>query len=139
MSQLLSFLVLSIAAASAWAKDDVVANLIRQGLDVYAEAQALTERNARVAAFRHAEQLFTDATLRGVANADVYTNAGTAALQAERLGPAVLAFKRALVLDPDHGTARRNLNHARTLLPAWVPKPSSGRIRSRWWARACSS
>ena len=116
------FLVLSIATGNTGAQDDGRAGLIDQGLKAYAEAQSLTDRDARIAAFAHAEQLFTQAARHGNANADLYANAGTAALQAERLGPAVLAFRRALAADPNHTRARRNLAHARTLLPTWAPK-----------------
>lgn len=120
MNQLaaLATLVLFLTTANAWAEDD----LISLGLDAYAEAQSLTERDARIAAFMRAERLFMQAAQEGGANADLYANAGTAALQAERLGPAVLAFRRALALDPDHTRSKRNLSHARTLLPAWVPR-----------------
>jgi hypothetical protein len=45
---------------------------------------------------------------------------------AERLGPAILAYCRALALDPDHRRAQQNLEHARTLLPNWVPRPEEG-------------
>jgi hypothetical protein len=55
----------------------------------------------------------------------LWTNVGTAALQAEHLGTAILAYRRALVLDPDHRHAHQNLAHARDLLPAWVPRPES--------------
>ncbi|MFT4572469.1 MAG: hypothetical protein ACI91F_003372, partial [Candidatus Binatia bacterium] len=39
------------------------------------------------------------------------------------LGVAVLAYRRALELQPDNRRARANLLHARSLLPAWVPRP----------------
>ena len=81
------------------------------------------------------------AAQEGGANADLYANAGTAALQAERLGPAVLAFRRALALDPDHTTSQRNLAHARTLLPAWVPKVGSDSVFDTFffWHRSLST
>jgi tetratricopeptide (TPR) repeat protein len=114
--------------------------LLTEGVAVYAEAQSLTDRNARIAAFNRAEQLFGEATEHGASNADVHANAGTAALQAERLGPAVLQFRRALEIDPDHERARRNLTHARTLLPAWVPTPEESSIFGDFffWHRSLS-
>jgi hypothetical protein len=36
----------------------------------------------------------------------------------------VLAYRRALAIDPDHPRAVQNLEYARTLLPEWVPKPT---------------
>ena len=122
MNRALLCLILSLATGPALADGDGKSSLIDRGLEAYHEAQSLTERDARIAAFARAEQLFSQAARGGDANADLYANAGTAALQAERLGPAVLAFRRALAVDPDHARSRRNLAHARNLLPAWVPK-----------------
>ena len=134
-------LVLSTAAQTALADGDGDRNLIDLGLEAYAQAQSLTDRDARLAAFARAEQLFMQAAGNGNANAALYANAGTAALQAERLGPAILAFQRALVIDPDHATTRRNLTHARTLLPAWVPRPSGESVFDTFffWHRALST
>ena len=134
-------LVFSLAAGSAYAAEDARGSLIRQGIEAYSVAQSLSGHDARAAAFARAERLFTEAARDGGANADLHANAGTAALRAERLGPAVLAFKRALAVDPDHARARRNLAHARTLLPAWVPKPSGGSILDTFffWHRSLSA
>jgi len=96
---------------------------LNQAIDAYTQAQAATGRDERLAGFRQAQRLFEHAVSQGAQSAALYTNLGTAALQAERLGPAILAYRRALILDPDQAQAHRNLRHARTLLPAWVPKP----------------
>ena len=117
-------LAFSVTTGMVHGDDNAVGALISQGIDAYAEGQALTDRDARLAAFGRSEALFMEAARRGDGNADLYANAGTAALQAERLGPAILAFRRALAIDPDHPRANRNLTHARTLLPAWVPRLS---------------
>jgi tetratricopeptide (TPR) repeat protein len=98
---------------------------LEQALAAYAEAQATSAAADRPAAFARAERLFAAAAADG-ASADLWTNVGTAALQAEHLGTAILAYRRALALDPDHRHARQNLVHARSLLPAWVPRPESG-------------
>jgi hypothetical protein len=70
-------------------------------------------------------------------SADLYLNLGNAALGAEHLGPAIIAYRRALLSDPTHARARQNLQHARTLLPDWVPTPDEdGRIGSFFdWTR----
>jgi len=94
-----------------------------QAIDAYTQAQAATVRDERLAGFRQAQRLFEHAVTQSARSADLYTNLGNAALQAERPGPAILAYRRALVLDPDQARAHQNLRHARTLLPAWVPKP----------------
>ena len=76
----------------------------------------------------------------GMESADLYANWGTSALQAEHLGVAVLAFRQALRLDPDHARALQNLNHARTLLPSWVPHPSHAGLWDSFffWHRSLS-
>jgi len=134
-------LLIALAASCARADDAGKDQLIEQGLAAYAEAQSLGERNARLAAFARAAQLFTQAAAQGNANADLYANAGTAALQAEQLGPAILAFRRALAVDPDHERAQRNLVHARTLLPAWVPRPGGESLLDTFffWHRSLSA
>lgn len=97
--------------------------LLKDAIDAYQAGQSLTTRTARLAAFSRARQLFSAAIAQGADSADVYTNLGIAALQGEELGQAVLAFRRALLREPDHTTAKTNLLQARALLPAWVPTP----------------
>jgi tetratricopeptide (TPR) repeat protein len=92
-------------------------------LDQYAEGLAESNRDARLALFARAEEGFAAVLDAGFENAALYTNLGNAALQAEHPGRAVLAYHRALRLDPDASTARQNLDHVRTLLPKWVPHP----------------
>jgi tetratricopeptide (TPR) repeat protein len=98
---------------------------LEQALAAYREAQATNAVAERPAAFARAERLFAAAAEDG-ASADLWTNVGTAALQAQHLGTAILAYRRALALDPDHRHAQQNLVHARSLLPAWVPRPEGG-------------
>ncbi len=113
---------------------------IRAAIAAYEQAQAATERGERLAGFKRAARLFGSAIDNGAANADLYANLGTASLQAERLGEAVLAFRRALLLDPDHSRALHNLAHARSLLPVWVPRPeATGLLESFFfWQNALS-
>lgn len=107
-------------AAPAAAK----APALEQALDAYRAAQETTGNADRTAAFARAERLFVAAAAaEPEAGAELWTNVGTSALQAEHLGTAILAYRRALVLDPDHRHAQQNLAHARTLLPPWVPRP----------------
>ncbi|MGE4651249.1 MAG: SH3 domain-containing protein [Myxococcota bacterium] len=97
--------------------------LLEQAVATYAQALATEERSERLAAFRSAERMFAKLALEGYESADLYVNTGNAALQAERLGAAVLAYRRALREDPDHPRALRNLEYARGLLPEWLPRP----------------
>jgi tetratricopeptide (TPR) repeat protein len=91
-------------------------------VETYTRALETEDRASRLAAFREAERLFERAVAGGARNAELYTNLGNAALQGEHLGRAVLAYRRALRLDPDHPRALQNLEHARGLLPEWVPR-----------------
>ena len=97
--------------------------LLERAVDAYASAQEIRDRDERVAAFRSVERIFSKLAAEGYQSADLYVNTGNAALQAERLGAAVLAYRRALLLDPDHPRALRNLEYARGLLPKWLPRP----------------
>jgi len=97
---------------------------VQQALDIYAQAQESTNKEERMEKFRQAQRLFAYASNQGVKTPALYTNIGTSALQAENLGDAVLAFRRALALDPDHPQALKNLQQSRTLLPKWLPRPT---------------
>ncbi|MFQ5418541.1 MAG: hypothetical protein ACE5FL_16055, partial [Myxococcota bacterium] len=93
-------------------------------IEAYTAAMDTEDRSLRLETFRRSERLFARAIESGARNAEIYTNLGNAALEGERLGYAVLAYRRALLLDPDHARALQNLDHARGLLPAWVPRPA---------------
>jgi hypothetical protein len=99
---------------------------LEQAIASYRAALDTSERDSRLEGFRNAERLFSRIAAGGASNPELYTNLGNAALQAERLGAAVLAYRRALAIDPDHPRAVQNLEYVRTLLPEWVPKPESG-------------
>lgn len=95
----------------------------REAVETYTRALDTADRDARLAAFQRAEHLFADVAKAGARSPELYTDLGNASLLAEDLGAAVLAYRRALLLDPDHPSALQNLAHARSLLPAWVPRP----------------
>jgi tetratricopeptide (TPR) repeat protein len=131
---LLCAITMNAGAQTSSATDD-----LQQALTAYTQAQNATQREQRLAAFQTAEQLFASAAAKGFGNAEVYANQGTAALQAERLGAAIAAFRQALQQDPNHVRARLNLIHARSLLPLWVPKPQQDIFDSFFsWQRAWS-
>jgi tetratricopeptide (TPR) repeat protein len=117
------------------------ASTLDQALTAYRSAQETSSAADRPAAFARAERLFAAAAAEGPASADLWTNVGTAALQAEHIGAAILAYRRALVLDPDNRHAQQNLVHARTLLPAWVPRPEGGGFLDSFlaWQHAMSA
>ena len=127
---LMAAATLSAATTSAATTDGratAAPGQVTSGITAYRQGQAAAERSERLRHFATAERLFSAAAGQR-ANAALYVNQGTAALQAEHLGAAVLAYRRALQLDPDHPTARRNLEHARDLLPKWVARPESGGV-----------
>jgi len=119
---------------------DRTAQLLEQAIAAYSEAQEQTERDRRLEGFRRAERLFGGITATGIQSPELYANLGNAALQAERLGPAILAYKRALRLEPGLARARQNLEHARSLLPSWVPTPTHGGVLDSFffWHRTLS-
>lgn len=94
-----------------------------QASDAYSTALAEPDRDARLADFARAQGGFASLVEDGVATAPLFVNLGNAALQAQDLGTAVLAYHRALRLDPDDRTARQNLEYVRGRLPSWVPRP----------------
>jgi tetratricopeptide (TPR) repeat protein len=113
-------LALLATPAAAGEEDGRVA---QQAVDAYTRGLDAADRELRLESFRRAERLFAKLVANGARSASLYTNLGNAALQAERLGPAVLAYRRALRIDPRNPRAQQNLDHARTLLPDWVPRP----------------
>lgn len=123
--------VLAVAGwdGSARAEEVDPAAQLERALGDYATAQAETDREARIAGFQRAERGFAAVVEGGAESPALLTNLGNAALQAGHVGQAVLAYHRALRLDPDEATARQNLAHARSLLPVWVPRPGGQETR----------
>ena len=119
---LMAFVILMVAIQPGMSES--LEQKVQQALDIYAQAQESTNKEERMEKFRQAQRLFAYASNQGVKTPALYTNIGTSALQAENLGDAVLAFRRALALDPDHPQALKNLQQSRTLLPKWLPRPT---------------
>lgn len=113
-------LLLCLGSSSAQAQTD---EHLERAIDTYARAMESSARDERVGLFLESERLFGAAAAAGYDNAALQSNLGNAALGAERLGHAILAYRRALLIDPGHTRARENLAHARGLLPDWVPRP----------------
>lgn len=98
---------------------------LEQALTAYAAGMQSEDRDVRIQRFTEAERLFRAALSKQGASAALWTNLGNAALQAERPGSAILAYRRALILDPGYARAKKNLAHARERMPDWVPTPGS--------------
>jgi tetratricopeptide (TPR) repeat protein len=131
---------IAIPAPATWAEDRAPAR-IDAAVEAYGEAMESEDRERRLEGFRRSERLFRAAVESGVENAELYANLGNAALQAEHLGPAVLAYRRALRLQPGLERAQQNLQHARTLLPEWVPTPAGAGLLDSFfvWHRTTST
>ncbi len=137
-SALSALSALSLAGApAAWADDRA---LLDEALEAYAAGLDTPERDARLARFRRAEALFAHLLDAGHDTPDLHANLANAALQSERLGVAVLHFRRALALAPGHVRSQQNLEYARTRLPSWVPRPVSGGVLDTFffWHRTLS-
>jgi tetratricopeptide (TPR) repeat protein len=98
---------------------------LQAAIDAYTQAMETPDRHVRVQRFSRAELLFRqvlegDSQTPPLRNADLLVNLGNAALQAERLGPAIVAYRQALLLHPHHDQARQNLAFARSLVPDWI-------------------
>lgn len=128
MRRLVAFVVVPVLllAGGAGPAAAGVEQTIAEAVELYGAGLDTPERDLRLETFRRAERLFARAASDERATTALYTNLGNAALQAEHLGAAVLAYRRALVLDPTHPRAVQNLAHARSLLPDWLPKPREG-------------
>ena len=98
--------------------------IITRALVSYREAQDEAEPSTRAARFLTAARLFEQASLT-LNNAELLSNAGTAYLQAGDRGASVVAFKRALNIDPSHARATQTLAELRASLPAWIPQPDN--------------
>ncbi len=102
-------------------------NIVSQAITLYTQAQNEKDYAMRLNYFSQAENLFSLAA-QTIHNPKLYTNWGNAALQAEHLGIAIYAYRKALLLAPNHLQAQKNLLHARSLLPTWVPHKTQQNI-----------
>ncbi len=136
-----AWVLLLSALGPAWSLAASGEGLLAEAVQEYRAALDSKDRDQRLERFRRAELLFSQLAAGGhrgsakpIRNADLHVNLGNAALGAERLGPAILAYRRALSLDPNHHRAEQNLEHARTLLPDWVPRPERGGLFTTFFA-----
>lgn len=122
-SRVLLLVGLAVCSIPASAEPGALEESLDEAVVTYTRALNTEGRDPRLEEFRRSQRLFASVAERGVETAALYTNLGNAALQAEDLGTAMLAYRRALRLDADHPRAAQNLDHARSLLPPWVPRP----------------
>ncbi len=103
---------------------DAEAELAR-ARELYQGALADDDLLARMAGFARAEAIFRDVLRQRPGRPELLTDWGNAALGAQELGWATLAYRRALALDPGLRRAERNLAWARARAPDWLPQPAS--------------
>jgi tetratricopeptide (TPR) repeat protein len=108
----LSTLTLALALAAAAPPDDAAARDFAAANDKVLKGE-----------FAEAGRLYDALLERGVVNADVYYNRGNAWAGQGRPVDAVVAYERALRLDPAHEDARANLEALRARLAKGVPGP----------------
>ncbi len=109
--------------------------LLEDASQAYSEGLLATDdRAVELERFTIASELFQTA-IRNLEEAnrpispELYTNLGNASLQAEELGLAILAYRRALVIDPDYEQAEANLAFARENLPlAFLVETEAGAL-----------
>jgi hypothetical protein len=91
-----------------------------QAVNLYRSAMENENSQDRLAAFRQSEIAFRD-LIESINNptAKLMTGWGNASLQSRNNGFAVLAYKRALRLQPDNAQARENLEFLREQLQVW--------------------
>ncbi|MEZ6088617.1 MAG: hypothetical protein R3C05_11430 [Pirellulaceae bacterium] len=117
---------LSGAASAQPSSTTDAARILQNAINDYSAALDAVDRDKRLNLFQRAEVQFEQAIEASrVENADLYVNLGNAALGAQHLGPAIVAYRRALQIDPANRKAEQNLMYARSLLPDWVPRPES--------------
>jgi len=139
-------MVVSLGSRLANAKTSLVVEFeseAKAAIDQYQTAQAIQNPQERLAAFRRTELAFASLLeTKTSQSAKLYVNWGNAALQAENLGNAVFAYRRAIELDANHQQAAKNLDFIRTTLPEWarpieVTSPMIGQLL--FWQTAYSA
>jgi tetratricopeptide (TPR) repeat protein len=125
--QALLFLLVWLAWAAVSEADGLERRArLDRAIEDYSAALEESDRDARLAGFARAQQGFASLVEDGVETSALWTNLGNAALQAGRPGEAMLAYRRALRLDPTATAASQNVEHLRSRLPGWVPRPEGG-------------
>ncbi|MEC9093864.1 MAG: hypothetical protein VX438_14225 [Planctomycetota bacterium] len=128
------FLILLIWIPGSLTRGDEIGDLqarIKSAVDQYALALKESNPSVRIGAFRKAEVAFASVLehvepgegKRPKVGANLYVSWGNAAIQSENPGVAVLAFRRALLLEPNHRQAQNNLDYVRSQLPKWTQNP----------------
>jgi hypothetical protein len=112
-----------LAGGRAHAQDSAAEQKLKQARAGYQESLAQTDRDRRRSGFAQAEALLRELATAHPDRPQLLADWGNAALLAQEPGRAVLAYRRALRLDPSLQQARRNLSFLREHQPEWLPRP----------------
>ena len=126
----------TVAAEAATAE----AVTVDQARAAYGAALNEEDRDARTSAFARAERSFRALAARYPDRPELLVDWGNAALGAQDLGRATLAYRRALALEPGLARAERNLAWVRERAPSWLPHPTRERASDSlfFWHHALS-
>lgn len=119
--------VLLIAATFATvhvARADDSAEQLTAARATYTQALAEQDRARRTRGFAQAESAFRALADSYPDRPDLLADWGNAALGAQDIGHATLAYRRALAIDTTHKRARTNLSWLRSQAPSWLPQPA---------------
>lgn len=114
---------------------------LAQARQMYQSALAEGDRDRRRNGFAQAESLLHALSRDHADCPQLAADWGNAALLAQEPGRAVLAYRRALALDPTLSRARRNLSFLRDRLPDWLPRPkrSDGLSPLLWFQQSLTA
>ena len=126
----IAVLVLLVAAPAALGAAEAMDAAIDGARELYRSAIEESDRLRRVRLFANAERTFRPLAAENADSPELQVDWGNAALGAQDVGRAVLAYRRALHAAPDNDRARANLVWLRNRLPVWLPRPASGALDS---------
>jgi len=119
-------LALVLCGAVARSLAAAPADPLAEARSAYQAALGEADRDARTRAFARAEALYRALTAERPDRPELLADWGNAALGASDLGTAVLAYRRALHLDPGLERAQVNLAWVRAQEPAWAAAKAEG-------------
>jgi len=114
-----------VSPAPAEAQSEASASALEQARATYGTALAESDRVRRTRLFAEAERGFRIVAAQRLHAPELLVDWGNAALGAGDRGRAVLAWRRALAVDPGNERAARNLAWVRDRAPIWLPRPAA--------------
>ncbi|MBL4590490.1 MAG: hypothetical protein JKY96_00880 [Phycisphaerales bacterium] len=127
----LLFIVLPSPMAMAQTAEPTAQSAVAQGLALLDEANLLAESDPESALpiYRYAAATLDHArTTHNLHNAQLNQALGNAHLKSGQLGHAILAYRRAVMLDPTNTEARESLARARALVQTKAPPSRTNRV-----------